>query len=255
MANLRIPNLKALKAKRGWAKIEKSCSQARHLGLHYVWVDTCCIDKSSSAELTEAINSMYRWYQESSVCFAFMEGLPADPEFQNADPKDEVLSKDKLVSDLLCCRWFSRGWTLQELIAPRDLVFYDESWVPRGSKHTLSEDLSRITGIDLAVLQGGGDLLDVPVARRMAWAALRKTTRVEDLAYCLLGIFDVNMPLIYGEGKKAFIRLQEAIAQSTDDFSLFAWSSVWAFRLIGACLPSLHRNSGIAVNSSRFGIP
>jgi hypothetical protein len=157
-----------------------------------------------------------------------MEDLPADPEFQNADPKDEVLAKkfkDKLVSDLPYCRWFSRGWTLQELIAPRELVFYDESWLPRGSKHTLSEDLSRITGIDLAVLQGVGDLSDVPVARRMAWAAPRKTTRVEDLAYCLLGIFDVNMPLIYGEAKKAFIRLQEAIAQGTDDFSLFAWSS------------------------------
>jgi len=215
-----MTDLPTAKTKRGWQKIEKSCKLARGMSLEYVWVDTCCIDKRSSAELTEAINSIYRLYQKG-ICIAFLKDLPDHPDQVYDSSRD---SKAELLKFLASCRWFSRGWTLQELIAPKELVFYDRNWKSRGTKHDLSDELSQLTGIDPPILIEQQDLSEIPVARQMSWAALRRTTRVEDLAYCLLGIFDVNMALIYGEGEKAFIRLQEAIAHSTDDFSLFTWS-------------------------------
>ena len=175
-------------------------------------MDNVCIDKSSSAELTEAINSMFRWYANAAVCFAYLADLPAGP-------------KRDLQQALSLCHWFTRGWTLQELVASRAVEFYDEAWNLRGDKHELCELVSGITRIDEDVLRDSGVLRNIPVARRMSWASTRQCTRVEDVAYSLLGIFDIHMPLIYGEGDKAFIRLQEAIAQDTTDLSLFAWTS------------------------------
>ncbi|RYP53506.1 hypothetical protein DL768_001543 [Monosporascus sp. mg162] len=192
------------KAKRGWLKIEKSCEQALRDGLDYVWADTICIDKSSSAELSEAINSMFKWYRNSAVCYAYLCDLP---EF-----------------DLEQSRWFTRGWTLQEMIAPGELWFYDRNWAVQGSKSTLFDKLQEITGVDTTALRGG-DLRFFSVARKMSWASKRQTTREEDIAYCLLGIFDISMPLLYGEGSRAFIRLQEEIIKEYDDESLFAWRS------------------------------
>jgi len=210
------------RAKKGWKKIAKTCQLARNEhGLEYAWVDTCCIDKSSSAELSEAINSMFDWYKWSAVCFVFLEDVlfphPASasalrrgtPEFQ------DFLRK---------ARWFSRGWTLQELVASVHVIFYDATGANLGGKTSLADDLVQITNIDRAVLEDVRNLPMVPVARKMSWAASRQTTRVEDMAYCLLGMFDVNMPLLYGEGSRAFLRLQEEIARSGSDLSLLAWS-------------------------------
>src|SRR5207248_11760504 len=122
--------------KKGYRKIEMTRQMASRAGLSYAWVDTCCIDKSSSAELTEAINSMYRWYQRSDICYAFLADLPASVSLDTA---------------LQRCRWFTRGWTLQELIAPEDIYFFDQDWNNRGSKRDLVEHLSRITGINASI--------------------------------------------------------------------------------------------------------
>ncbi|PMD62190.1 HET-domain-containing protein [Hyaloscypha bicolor E] len=206
-----MANLERARKKQGFSKIERTCQLAHDRNIEYAWVDTCCIDKSSSAELTEAINSMFRWYKQSHVCFVFLSDL---------------LSFDswRIGGYLRQCRWFTRGWTLQELIAPEEIEFYDRGWNLIGTNDSLQGHLTEITGIDAEILNDSDMLQAVPVARRMSWAASRQTTRVEDLAYCMFGIFDVNLPLIYGEGQKAFIRLQEAISRENNDLSLFAWT-------------------------------
>jgi hypothetical protein len=202
-----MPDLRKARAKKGFSKIIETCRLARERGLGYAWIDTCCIDKSSSAELTEAINSMFNWYKESAICFAFLSDLPAS--------ECEVLE-----NELRRCRWFTRGWTLQELIAPENVEFYDQGWQWRGTKKSLQQELFDITGIDHEILEDSNLLSTIPVARRMSWASTRKTSRVEDRAYSLLGLFDVNVPLIYGEGPKAFFRLQEEIMKQYNDLSL-----------------------------------
>jgi hypothetical protein len=207
-----MADLERARKKRGFSKIERTCQLARDRNIEYAWVDTCCIDKSSSAELTEAINSMFRWYRRSHICFVFFSDLLS-------------FERTLLANYLPRCRRFTRGWTLQELIASREIEFYDRGWNLIGTNDSLLNLLVEITGIDVHVFNDSDLLQTVPVARRMSWAASRQTTRVEDLAYCLFGIFDVHLPLIYGEGQKAFIRLQEAIAQEKNDLSLFAWTS------------------------------
>ncbi|KAK0712058.1 hypothetical protein B0H67DRAFT_518816 [Lasiosphaeris hirsuta] len=179
-------------------------------GFDYVWIDTCCIDKTSSAELSEAINSMYRWYQEADICYAYLADVAASPGAG-------------LPARLSRSRWFTRGWTLQELLAPSAVIFLDAAWHEIGTKSDLHEALSEITGIPSAVLQGTSTPSSASVAQRMSWASKRETTRPEDLAYCLLGLFDVNMPMLYGEGDRAFARLQEEIIKTSDDHSIFAW--------------------------------
>jgi hypothetical protein len=191
-------------------KIHKSCDIALQNGYHFIWIDTCCIDKTSSAELSEAINSMFRWYNEAAVCYAYLSDL---------SPSSFTLSRDTLSK----CRWFSRGWTLQELIAPRRVHFYDSTWTLRGTKDSLRHVISDATRIDTSILADPDRMYSIPAARKMSWAASRRTTRVEDLAYCLLGLFDINFPLLYGEGTKAFRRLQEEIMKQTSDMSLLAW--------------------------------
>ncbi|KAK4111357.1 HET-domain-containing protein, partial [Canariomyces notabilis] len=202
---------------KGFSKLQQSTALARRNGFDYIWIDTCCIDKTSSAELSEAINSMYRWYQDADVCYAYLEDVrPAGTE----DPMDERSSFRR-------SRWFTRGWTLQELIAPSKVEFFAGDWSYLGNKTESAEFTSllhQITGVQHGVLTGHDSLADISIASvRMRWAAFRETTRVEDIAYCLLGLFDVNMPLLYGEGTKAFIRLQEEILLRDDDQSLFAW--------------------------------
>ncbi|KAI3342546.1 heterokaryon incompatibility protein-domain-containing protein [Ustulina deusta] len=203
------------RTKRGWEKIRKICRLAGDEGYEFAWCDTCCINKTSSAELTEAINSMFPWYAAADICYVYLV------DYDHSSP----------ASELSASRWFTRGWTLQELIAPAQVRFYDASWATIGTKATLSKTLSSITGIEEHVLRASKDrkwddvLGQVPVAARMAWAARRKTTRIEDMAYCLLGIFGVNLPMLYGEGERAFIRLQEEIVRTNNDLSLFAWRS------------------------------
>lgn len=223
--------------KKGYKKILFCGEQARRDGLEYFWVDTCCIDKTNSAELTESINSMFAWYSKSFVTYVFLQDLRTSLEVP--------LTTRVLKS----CRWFTRGWTLQELIASRVVEFYDAEWGFRGTKNSLRPLLVSTTGIDKKVLKSPSCLSSIPVAQRMSWAARRTTTRLEDQAYCLLGIFQVHMPLLYGEGNNAFMRLQEVIIQETNDLSLFAWKSdeqqsKQKFRGLLASSPAEFRDAG-----------
>ncbi|KAK1753685.1 heterokaryon incompatibility protein-domain-containing protein [Echria macrotheca] len=216
------------KLKHGFHKLEGACQLARSQSYKYIWIDTCCIDKTSSAELTEAINSMYRWYKGSGVCYAYLSDIGTGNLANNSTPveTDEHVTLEYLLSKMPNSRWFTRGWTLQELIAPSVVKFYTSTWRELGNKHDarMSRLVSDITGIDVPTLLGD-DPSEVSIARRMFWASKRETTRLEDRAYSLLGLFDVNMPLIYGEGKRAFRRLQEEILKTSDDQSIFAWHS------------------------------
>ncbi|RAK93833.1 HET domain-containing protein [Aspergillus costaricaensis CBS 115574] len=205
--------------KLGYAKIKHSCEKALQDDLGYVWVDTCCIDKASSAELSEAINSMMAWYAESKICYAYLADVPPIT--------DEGLDEAAFSRS----RWFTRGWTLQELIAPCHLVFLAQDWSDLYERGTLAGLISDITGINNAFLDWrpensllGFRLKSTSIAERMSWASNRETTRIEDMAYSLLGVLQVNMPLLYGEGSAAFRRLQEEIIKHSDDQSLFAWS-------------------------------
>lgn len=213
----------------GFAKIQSTCTLAQARGLDYAWVDTCCIDKSSSAELSEAINSMFNYYRLASVCFAYLSDFPNNPlislqRLENSGMSEADFQAHPDLQAFRSCRWFTRGWTLQELIAPSELLFYNSGWQLIGGKKTLSGLLSVITDIDRGILMGTADPFSIPACIRMSWAAKRDTTRVEDIAYCLLGIFDVNLPLIYGEGYKAFQRLQEEILRANCDLSILSWS-------------------------------
>ncbi|GAB1738220.1 hypothetical protein NU219Hw_g2768t1 [Hortaea werneckii] len=196
---------------RGLEKVLAALDRARADGYSYVWVDTCCIDKSSSAELSEAINSMYAWYQDAAICYAYLSDVPST---------DKPLAEH---SHFVRSRWFSRGWTLQELLAPDEVLFLSMDWTILGTKDSLADVISRRTQIQPRILRMRSRIGDCSISERMSWAAGRETTRTEDAAYCLMGLFSVNMPLLYGEGKKAFQRLQEDFMRHSDDQSLFAW--------------------------------
>ncbi|KAK4455260.1 heterokaryon incompatibility protein-domain-containing protein [Podospora aff. communis PSN243] len=212
-----IQNLSRAARKRGFRKIEETCRLARARGLGWAWVDTCCIDKSSSAELSEAINSMFQWYQRSCVCFAYLEDVDHAP-----------LTLISIHESLPKSRWFKRGWTLQELLGPSQLLFYDSTWAELGLREHLSSAVSEITNIDESFLSRPSSedinnlLARASIAERMSWASRRSTSREEDGAYCLLGIFGINIPLLYGEGPRAFLRLQEEIIKRSNDQSIFA---------------------------------
>jgi hypothetical protein len=237
----------SVKESHGFWKITQACQQALLDGLAYVWVDTCCIDKSSSAELSEAINSMFRWYQNAEVCYAYLDDVQValEPGVDGVLLSDERFSEEELASS----RWFTRGWTLQELVAPNDVVFYGKGWKYIDTKTWLRESLEHITGISANVLWDSGQLEEESIAQRMSWMARRQTTRVEDLAYSLMGIFDVNMPLLYGEGEKAFTRLQEEIMKDSADHTLFAWNALPSdsFRT-----GEVHLSSVFATHPSQF---
>ena len=185
--------------------------------LQWVWIDTCCINKDSSAELSEAINSMWRWYEFAAVCFVYLSDVRMDDAME-MDVEAQDLEK------FLSSRWFTRGWTLQELLAPQQRVlFYDSNWRHFGDRASLSMSIAAWTHIDVAYIKGDKSVHAASVAERMSWVSGRCTSRLEDMAYCMLGIFDVNMPLLYGEGTKAFMRLQLEIIRKSDDESIFAW--------------------------------
>ena len=217
----------AIKHKQGFQKVVRFCEQAKASGYAYGWVDTCCIDKQSSAELSETINSMYRYYAVSAVCFIYLADVT-------------VGAGQDVLPMMINSRWFTRGWTLQELIAPAQRQVFDVAWTPitfsppqddqaadssaAAGVSMLNKALSRAAEVPPEVLQDRGRVSAFCVAQRMSWAAKRRTTREEDMAYCLMGLFDVHMPAIYGEGgRKAFRRLQMEIMQSSFDQSLFAW--------------------------------
>ncbi|KAF5559021.1 het domain-containing protein [Fusarium mexicanum] len=203
--------------KPGFQKIIWACNQAAKDQLTHVWVDTNCIDKSSSAELSEAINSMFRWYRRSAVCYVYLEDVPALT-------LDECTKSGSAFRN---ARWFTRGWTLQELIAPPNVSFFSRNWTMIATKSELAPCITEITGIPWSCLLKGRlskahPLRRYSVAQRMAWASSRSTTRIEDQAYSLLGLFDISMPLVYGEGFEAFTRLLGEIVQKYADHSFFA---------------------------------
>ena len=195
----------------GWTKLDSFCSLVRQDGWEWAWMDTCCIDKSSSAELSEAINSMYQWYRQAGFCIAYLADISIVKDETGIERKRFWKSE-----------WFKRGWTLQELLASREVVFYDRSWKAIGTRTRLKAHVSRATHINTHHLSAPSE---ASVAAKMSWASDRQTSRPEDIAYSLLGLFDVNMPLLYGEGEyKAFQRLQYEIVRSRRDESIFAWS-------------------------------
>jgi hypothetical protein len=229
------PRLWRVRQKKGWFKVEGCCKEASKHGLSYVWIDTCCINKDSSAELSEAINSMFAWYREAVICFAYLSEVNHDRQgpgsFHNS-------------------RWFSRGWTLQELIAPSEVLFFSGDWSFMFTRSSSADVIAKRTGIDASILgkRGLERISSFCVAEKMAWASHRLTTREEDSAYALMGLFGVNMPIIYGEGQEAaFFRLQREIFNVTGDHSIFAWYSGYAT----AFLPILDE-SGSDINTNRI---
>ena len=205
-----------IRGRLGYEKIWGACRQAKRDGYQWLWADTCCIDKRSSAELSEAINSMYRWYRNAQVCYAYLHDV-ADPSFPTEPNTRRYCDSNGWPE------WFSRGWTLQEMIAPRDVQFFGKDWQHIGDKKTLTRTLKQITGVPDHILKGGLSGTRPCVAQIISWAANRITTRLEDRAYSLMGLLDVNMPMLYGEGKKAFHRLQLEIIRTSNDRSIFAW--------------------------------
>ncbi len=195
--------------KAGYDKILRFCRRAEKDGHRHVWADSVCIDKRSSSELTEAINSMFKWYQKADVCYAYLSDVSGS-NFQQCIPRS---------------RWFTRGWTLQELLAPRNLIFIDQDFNVSCSREFVAHSVSEVTGIeeDLLEYNSVNRIRGQSIAKRISWAARRVTTRIEDQAYSLLGIFGINMPLLYGEGPKAFQRLQEEIIKRSDDQTIFAF--------------------------------
>ena len=161
-------------------KIREFCTLASSHGYQWAWVDTCCIDKSSSSELSEAINSMFRYYALSDVCYAYLPDVPYNCDIERKD------------SAFRTSQWHERGWTLQELIAPEIVVFVTggpDGWSILGSKADLADVLHEITNVPASILKMETEVADIGIAARMSWAALRKTTRLEDQAYCLMGNF------------------------------------------------------------------
>jgi hypothetical protein len=192
----------------GYQKIEFCRAQAAHDGLQHFWVDTCCIDKSSSAELSEAINSMFRWYQNADICYVYLSDV------STLEGTNVRLSPTAWEATFRDSRWFTRGWTLQELIAPSSVEFFSRERSRLGSKTSLEEIIHQITGIAVEALHGS-PLAGFTVEERLAWAKHRQTKRQEDKAYSLLGIFNIDMSARYGEGgDKAMQRLRRKINKS-----------------------------------------
>lgn len=207
-----------------YGKIIGAQGQAQRDGLQYVWIDTLCIDKSSSSELGEAINSMYKWYHQAAVCYVYLADLDGCPRLTDAVLRSGGTADERYWGVLFReSKWFKRGWTLQELIAPDRLRFYDKSWNFIGTLEDLAATVSETTNIHLSMLRHQNKPEDFSIAQRMSWAANRETTRPEDRAYSLLGVLDITISIRYGEGSQAFLRLQEAIIARDADQSVFAW--------------------------------
>ncbi|KAH9211069.1 heterokaryon incompatibility protein-domain-containing protein [Leptodontidium sp. 2 PMI_412] len=186
----------------GHHKIKNCCMQAQRDGIQWVWIDSCCVDRSIRDELSDTINLMYKWLENSHVCYAYLSTVSS--------------AVGQIMPTFEQFKWFHRKWTLQKLVAPPSVVFFAED--------CLCEHIADLTGIDSAVLRGS-DPTERTVAERMSWAASRSTTRVEDAAYCLMGLFNVFMPMLYGEGSRAFTRLQEEIMRQSEDYTIFAWTA------------------------------
>ena len=182
-------------------------------------IDTCCIDKSSSAELSEAIKSMFRWYRDAYICIVYLSDV-------DSSPADLLNSSNGTADVFRKSRWFTRGWTLQELLAPdpRKIYFYNRHWHGLGARKLWGRLVAEAAMIPVGA--GGFNKHGFSVAQRLSWVARRETSRLEDIVYCLFGLFDIHMPLLYGEGETAaFLRLQRELISQSDDESIFAWQA------------------------------
>ncbi|KAE9380871.1 HET-domain-containing protein, partial [Stipitochalara longipes BDJ] len=196
------------KSKAGYQKIRFCGEQAARDSLGYFWVDTCCIDKTDAVELQRSINSMFRWYKNAVKCYVYLSDVSI--------PEDKVGNDFNLdvESFFRTARWFSRGWTLQELLAPSSVEFFSANYKRLGDKLSLERLIHEITGIPVEALRGY-DLTKFSVDERVSWAAKRETKHEEDMAYSLFGFFGIFLPLLYGEGREnAFRRLREEVNKS-----------------------------------------
>ncbi|KIJ07196.1 hypothetical protein PAXINDRAFT_103062 [Paxillus involutus ATCC 200175] len=216
--DLQASTTHALQPSSGVEKLLGFCAVARERGFRWAWSDTCCIDKTSSAELQESINSMFHWYRASGLTIVYLADV--------AVTEEDVLKRSK---------WFRRGWTLQELLAPRAIQFYKSDWTsyifrPDGIVATdndkaipeFAQLLSEAARVDVKYLTNFAPGTE-NVREKLRWVAHRATTKMEDMAYCLTGIFGVFIPVLYGEKEFAFSRLQEELLKRSNDTSLFDW--------------------------------
>ncbi|KAF2652884.1 HET-domain-containing protein, partial [Lophiostoma macrostomum CBS 122681] len=215
---------RAARSKSGYEKVFKACAFAKKEGFEHIWVDSCCIDKSSSAELTEAINSMYSYYRDASVCIIYLADVPGLAEPDMGADKAYWLYRFK------SSRWFTRGWCLQELIAPKRRIWLARDWSYidpaefSDPNAKFLDTVASVTGISIEVLKDRTTMSHLCIAERMSWASARRTTRPEDAAYSLMGLFGINMAVLYGEGlENAFGRLQGEIMKTSFDQTIFAW--------------------------------
>ncbi|KAK5725247.1 hypothetical protein LTR17_013116 [Elasticomyces elasticus] len=208
----------ALRRKEAYKKITGACKQAQKDGLDYIWVDTICINKADNSELSESIKSMYAWYQNAEVpgrtrCYALLSDVGGAAPFEESE---HCFHRSA---------WFTRGWTLQELLAPRKIFFFARDWNSLGDLGTLLDPVAGVTNIPQAVLRGDTPVHACTIAQRLSWASGRVTHRPEDQSYALLGILEVNMCLSYGEGQNAFVRLQEQLVMKGNGLTVLAWTS------------------------------
>ncbi|KAF8161847.1 hypothetical protein BJ912DRAFT_823325, partial [Pholiota molesta] len=188
----------------GWDRLANFCRiAATNHKITFGWMDTICINKDSSAELDESIRSMYAWYADATVCIAYLA---------------QTTSLSHMHSDV----WFTRGWTLQELLAPQSIIFHGANWkelptdmynVHDGKHYVMEDEIFVATSIKPQHRRSfGAHRHQIPISERMEWAANRQVTRQEDVAYSLMGIFGVSLSIAYGEGsERAFVRLLKEI--------------------------------------------
>lgn len=212
----------------GYAKLEFCAEQARKDGIDHFWIDTCCINKASEPELSQAIRSMFRWYQNAVKCYVFLADVSSSKRDVNGRT-DHTWEKSFRSS-----RWFARGWTLQELLAPSVVEFFSRDRMLLGSKATLVQQIHEITGIPTVALCGR-PIRDFSIEERFAWARKRQTKKAEDRAYCLFGIFGVQLPVLYGEGRESAIRrLQKEIGGKS--------STIWEIYPLTTSLLNLNQS-------------
>jgi Heterokaryon incompatibility protein (HET) len=221
------------KRKHGYTKIEFCGKQARKDGLKYIWVDTCCINKANHTELSEAITSMFRWYRDAVKCYAYLSDVFARKHDNNGQTQRTWESAFRI------SRWFTRGWTLQELLAPKSVKFFSREGELLGDKKILEQQIHEITGVPITALRGK-PLSHFSVDERMRWAAKRGTKREEDKAHCLAGIFEIFIPLMYGEGEHAFKRLQEEIDKRSSKKTTAVIRPGTRLTLLGTSTPPAH---------------
>lgn len=252
--------------RKGWAKLKRYCDRAAKDGWAWAWMDTCCIDKTSTADTQEAIHAMFRWYQDAGICYVYLEDVDVHRALGhrgrgNDDDRDEQEKKnpmgvfdhgldlgpldlDEIVGrgniadpnsfahkalrhSVVDAKWFTRGWTLQELLAPHYLVFLDQDWRRIGTRENWAAEIMEASGIEARYLTSFDptEFTSCSIAMRLSWASRRETTLEEDEAYSLLGLFGISLPLLYGEGRwRAFNRLQRELITYYSDDSIFAWT-------------------------------